>query len=214
MDLKLTTRSQEAMAAAIRRAATDGHPQVGPAHLLAALVEQPDGVAPALLRAAGADLRSLISAVDVVLKQQPAVSGSSVSSPSLGRTTYQALSAAGDLARELDDEYVSTEHLLIGLASVAKDDATLAPLTEAGITRQKLLDVLPSVRGGARVTSPDPEGTFQALEKYGLDLTAQAREGKLDPVIGRDQEIRRPPTTGPDGVPILSHRTTTHRAKP
>src|SRR6187402_2112443 len=100
MDLKLTTRSQEAMAAAIRRAATDGHPQVGPAHLLAALLEQPDGVTPALVKAAGGDVRSLASSVEVVLSRQPAASGSSVSSPSLGRTAYQALSAAGELARE------------------------------------------------------------------------------------------------------------------
>ena len=117
MDPKLTTRSQEAMAAAVSRAATDGHPQVEPAHLLAALLEQADGVAPALLRAVGADVRGLSRSADEALAALPSVSGSSVSSPSLGRAAYRALSAAGDVARELNDEYISTEHLLIGLAS-------------------------------------------------------------------------------------------------
>ena len=116
MDLKLTTRSQEAMADAVRRAATDGHAQVEPAHLLSALLAQRDGVAPALLAAVGADVSTLVAAADRALKALPSVSGSSVSSPNLGRAAYQALSAAGEAARELSDEFVSTEHLLIGLA--------------------------------------------------------------------------------------------------
>src|SRR6185295_12162327 len=150
MDLKLTTRSQEAMAEAVRRASTDGHPQVEPAHLLAALLGQVDGVAPALLR------------------------------------------AAGEAARELGDEYVSTEHLLIGLASADSAPGSVgATLARAGATRKALLAALPGVRGNARVTSPEPEGTYNALDKYSLDLTAAAREGRLDPVIGRDAEIRR-----------------------
>src|SRR4051794_7829369 len=209
MDLKLTTRTQEAMAAAVRRAATDGHPQVEPAHLLAALLDQTDGVAPALLTALGADVGAVKAATDRSLASLPSASGSSVSSPGLGRHAYQALSAAGEVARELGDEYVSTEHLLVGLATPdrgAGRDAQTGPgmvagaLTNAGATREALLAALPSVRGGARVTSPDPEGTYNALAKYGNDLTALAREGKLDPVIGRDAEIRRV-------VQVLSRRT-------
>ncbi|MGZ4604164.1 MAG: Clp protease N-terminal domain-containing protein, partial [Kineosporiaceae bacterium] len=205
MDLKLTTRTQEAMAAAVRRAATDGHPQVEPAHLLAALLEQTDGVAPALLAAAGADVAALKAAADRSRAALPSASGSSVSSPGLGRHAYQALSAAGEVARELGDEYVSTEHLLIGLASGGRDaqhgpGAVAGALASAGATRESLLAALPGVRGSGRVTSPDPEGTYNALAKYGNDLTALAREGKLDPVIGRDAEIRRV-------VQVLSRRT-------
>jgi ATP-dependent Clp protease ATP-binding subunit ClpB len=205
MDLKLTTRTQEAMAAAVRRAATDGHPQVEPAHLLAALLDQPDGVAPALITALPADVTALKAAADRSLAALPSASGTSVSSPALGRHAYQALSAAGEVARELGDEYVSTEHLLIGLASAARDAQT-GPgmvggvLTNAGATREALLAALPGVRGSGRVTSPDPEGTYNALAKYGNDLTALARDGKLDPVIGRDAEIRRV-------VQVLSRRT-------
>jgi ATP-dependent Clp protease ATP-binding subunit ClpB len=197
MDLKLTTRTQEAMAAAVRRAATDGHPQVEPAHLLSALLEQADGVAPALLAATGADVAAVKAAADRALAALPSASGSSVSTPGLGRAAYQALSAAGDTARDLADEYVSTEHLLIGLAAV--EDAA-GVLTTAGATKAALLAALPGVRGNGRVTSPDPEGTYKALEKYGNDLTALARDGKLDPVIGRDAEIRRV-------VQVLSRRT-------
>jgi ATP-dependent Clp protease ATP-binding subunit ClpB len=205
MDLKLTTRGQEAMAAAVRRASTDGHPQVEPAHLLAALLDQTDGVAPALLGAVGASVADLAAGTERILHGLPRASGSSVSSPNLGRATYQALSAAGDLAHELGDEYVSTEHLLIGLAGGGKSGKgatgpVAEALTAAGATRDALLAALPGVRGGAKVTSPDPEGTYNALQKYGNDLTALAREGKLDPVIGRDAEIRRV-------VQVLSRRT-------
>src|SRR5512144_1643127 len=198
MDLKLTTRSQEAMTSAVRRASTDGHPQVEPAHLLAALLQQQDGVAPAVLRAVGSDVAHLAAETERALKGLPSASGATVSSPELARPTYQALSAAGDVARELGDEYVSTEHLLIGLATGSGSVAR--SLQMAGATREALLAALPGVRGSAKVTSPDPEGTFNALEKYGNDLTAAAREGRLDPVIGRDAEIRRV-------VQVLSRRT-------
>src|SRR3954453_3547919 len=202
MDLKLTTRSQEAMTAAVRRAATDGHAQVEPAHLLAGLLAQPDGVAPALLRAIDVDVAALAAANSRVLAALPRASGATVASPNLARPTYQAMSAAGEVARDLGDEYVSTEHLLIGLAGKGRADTSpvAIALAEAGATREALLAALPGVRGSARVTSADPEGTFQALEKYGNDLTAQAREGRLDPVIGRDAEIRRV-------VQVLSRRT-------
>jgi ATP-dependent Clp protease ATP-binding subunit ClpB len=198
MDLKLTTRSQEAMASAVRRASTDGHPQVEPAHLLAALLQQRDGVAPAVLKAVGADVAGLAAETERALRALPRASGDTVSSPDLARPAYQALSAAGDVARELGDEYVSTEHLLIGLA--VGSGPVARSLQGAGATREALLAALPGVRGSAKVTSPDPEGTFNALEKYGNDLTALAREGKLDPVIGRDAEIRRV-------VQVLSRRT-------
>jgi ATP-dependent Clp protease ATP-binding subunit ClpB len=208
MDLKLTTRAQEAMAAAVRRAATDGHPQVEPAHLLSALLEQTDGVAPALLAATAADVAAVKTAADRALAALPSASGSSVSSPSLGRAAYQALSTAGDVARELGDEYISTEHLLIGLAPAdasARDGRTgpgavAGVLADAGATRPALLAALPGVRGNGRVTGPDPEGTYNALAKYGNDLTQLARDGRLDPVIGRDAEIRRV-------VQVLSRRT-------
>jgi ATP-dependent Clp protease ATP-binding subunit ClpB len=205
MDLKLTTRSQEAMASAVRRAATDGAPQVEPAHLLSALLEQGDGVAPALLRAVGVDLATLRRSTDAALASLPKASGQSVSTPNLGRATFQAMSAAGDTARELGDEYVSTEHLLIGLAGPGDSGggatgSVAAALNAAGATRAALLAALPDVRGNAKVTSPDPEGTYKSLEKYGVDLTEQAREGKLDPVIGRDAEIRRV-------IQVLSRRT-------
>jgi len=204
MDLKLTTRSQEAMAAAVRRAATDGHPQVDPAHLLVALLAQHDGVAPALLRAVGADPGRLGTSAEGLLQSLPRASGPAVGSPSLSRGTYQALSAAGDLVRELSDEYASTEHLLIGLA--AGDGSPPAPgtvrelLARAGAGPMALRAALPEVRGHGRVRTEDPEGTYQALAKYGLDLTEQARQGRLDPVIGRDAEIRRV-------IQVLSRRT-------
>jgi ATP-dependent Clp protease ATP-binding subunit ClpB len=200
MDLKLTTRSQEALASAIRRASTDGHPQVAPAHLLAALLEQADGVAPALLRAVGADVRQLARSAEAALQQLPSASGSAVASPNLGRPAHQALTAAGEAARELSDEYVSTEHLLIGLASGDRSDPVASNLAAAGATRDTLLKALPDVRGNAHVTTADPEATYQALEKYGIDLTAAARDGRLDPVIGRDAEIRRV-------IQVLSRRT-------
>ncbi|HET9657505.1 MAG TPA: ATP-dependent chaperone ClpB [Kineosporiaceae bacterium] len=200
MDLKLTTRSQEAMSAAVRRASTDGHAQVEPAHLLAAVLQQADGAAPAVLTEVGADPATLRAAAERSLAGLPRASGSALSSPNLGRGAYQALSAAGDLARELGDEYISTEHLLIGLASAPKDGPVATALSAAGATRDAMLAVLPKVRGGARVTTPDPEGTYQALEKYGIDLTSAARDGRLDPVIGRDAEIRRV-------IQVLSRRT-------
>jgi ATP-dependent Clp protease ATP-binding subunit ClpB len=202
MDLKLTTRSQEAMAAAVRRATTDGHPQVEPAHLLAALLEQSDGVAPALLKAIGVDVNRLAASIQGTLRSLPSASGSSVNAPGLGRGTYQVMTSAGEVARDLGDEYVSTEHLLIGLASSPQGTpgSVAGALASAGASREALLAALPGVRGNTKVTSPDPEGTFQALEKYGSDLTALAREGKLDPVIGRDAEIRRV-------VQVLSRRT-------
>ena len=198
MDTKLTTKSQEAMAAALRTASSAGHPQLEPSHLLAALLEQQGGVANALLDAVGADRASVAQQVSGALAALPSVSGSSVSQPQAARGLLTALDAASQEAGALGDEYVSTEHLLLALAKDAGAAGDI--LRAAGAGRDLLLERLPAVRGSGKVTSPDPEGTFQALEKYGSDLTERAREGKIDPVIGRDSEIRRV-------VQVLSRRT-------
>jgi ATP-dependent Clp protease ATP-binding subunit ClpB len=195
---KLTTRSQEAFSTAVRQAAAAGHSQVEPVHLLLALLAQPDGTAGPLLDAIGVDERAVQAEAEQLRNRLPAASGATVSAPALARPTYAALQAATDRARELGDEYVSTEHLLVGLATGPSDVATL--LHRQGATPQALLDAFEAVRGSARVTTPDPEGTYKALEKYGIDLTASARSGKLDPVIGRDTEIRRV-------IQVLARRT-------
>jgi ATP-dependent Clp protease ATP-binding subunit ClpB len=200
MDLKLTTRSQEAMSAAIRTASTQGHAQVEPAHLLAAVLQQGDGAATAVLTETEVDVAALRSAAERSLAGLPRAHGSTLSSAGLSRSAYQALSAAGDVQRELNDEYLSTEHLLIGLATAPTDGPVATTLAAAGATPAALRAALPKVRGNARVVGPDPEGTYQALEKYGVDLTAAAQEGRLDPVIGRDAEIRRV-------IQVLSRRT-------
>jgi ATP-dependent Clp protease ATP-binding subunit ClpB len=194
----LTTRSQEALSTAVRRAATDGNPQVETLHLLAALLAQAESTAAALLRAVGSDPKQVTETAEDAIHKLPTASGSSVSAPSLARPVYEVLQRAADLAEELGDEYVSTEHLMVGLATV--DSPAKTVLEKAGASAKALEAGFENVRGSARVTSPDPEGTYQALEKYGIDLTAQAKEGELDPVIGRDAEIRRV-------VQVLSRRT-------
>ncbi|MBO3095650.1 ATP-dependent chaperone ClpB [Cellulomonas dongxiuzhuiae] len=198
MDAKFTTRSQEALGDAIQSAAAAGNPQLEPAHILDALLRQDGGVANGLLDAVGADRGTLGRAVRGILVSLPSSSGASVAQPSASRQTAAALEAADAEARTLGDDYVSTEHLLIGLASGQSGVADA--LRSAGASREALLAALPNVRGSARVTSPNPEGTYKALEQYGVDLTQQARDGKLDPVIGRDAEIRRV-------VQVLSRRT-------
>jgi ATP-dependent Clp protease ATP-binding subunit ClpB len=198
VDYKLTQKSQEAISAAIRRAATEGHPQVEPAHLLVALLSQGDGTAGPLLEAVGADPQSLRRRAEEQIAALPKAAGATVGRPELSRLMLVVLNTAANRAKQLEDDYVSTEHLLVGLASDGGPMATL--LREAGATPDALLDAFEKVRGHARVTSENPEDTYQALEKYGVDLTAQAREGKLDPVIGRDTEIRRV-------VQVLSRRT-------
>ncbi len=195
---RMTTKAQEALSDAVRRAATAGHTDVTPLHLLRALLDQADGTAVALLNAVDAKPSALRAQVDAELAQLPAASGSTVAAPQTSRQLLQVLSAAGDVARDLSDEYVSTEHLLVASAQVDSNAAGL--LRAVGATPDALLSAFASVRGSARVTSADPEGTYQALEKYGVDLTARAREGKIDPVIGRDAEVRRV-------VQVLSRRT-------
>ncbi len=198
MNDQLTTKAQEALSVAVRSAATAGNPAVEPVHVFRALLIQSDGVASPLLQAAGADLDLIRRDVDSAFEAQPKATGSTVASPSLGRATYSVLSRAGEVAREHDDEYVSTEHIVVGLAHV--DSSVKELLERRGVTAEKLRAAFTDVRGSARVTSPDPEGTYDALNKYGVDLTQHAREGTVDPVVGRDTEIRRV-------VQVLSRRT-------
>jgi ATP-dependent Clp protease ATP-binding subunit ClpB len=199
---KLTTKSQEALSDAVRRAAAEGHPHVEPMHLLLALLAQPEGTATSLLQATGVPTPQLRGAAEAALDRLPSAAGATVSAPALSRPTLYVLNTAAERARELGDDYVSTEHLLVALAADGGTGPTGAAtlLRGAGATPGALLAAFDGVRGHSRVTSPDPEGTYQALEKYGVDLTESARSGKLDPVIGRDTEIRRV-------VQVLSRRT-------
>jgi ATP-dependent Clp protease ATP-binding subunit ClpB len=196
--MDLTTRSQQAVSTAVRTAAERGNPAVEPAHLAAALLADDQGLSRPLIQAVGIDPVTLAGDVDGLVSALPAAAGSTVAAPQPSRTFLSVLSAAEKNARDVGDEYVSGEHLLLALAEVPGDVAML--LTRSGATPQALRSALSQVRGSSRVTSPDPEGSYQALEKYGVDLTAAARDGKLDPVIGRDSEIRRV-------IQVLSRRT-------
>ncbi len=198
MDEKLTRKSQEALSAAVKMAASAGNPSVDGMHLLAALVQQDGGTAGPLLRAVGADPADVLKRVREQLSRLPQTAGTTVSAPETSRQLLATLNTAGKLARDMSDEYVSTEHLLVGLATDGGPAASL--LRAAGAGPKELTDAFEQVRGHARVTSEDPEATYQALEKYGVDLTQSARDGKLDPVIGRDAEIRRV-------IQVLSRRT-------
>ena len=197
-DDKLTHKSQDALSVAIRRAAADGSPQVDPVHLLLALVEQADGLAVQLLRQIGVDPALVAKRAEERLAQLPRAHGATVNAPELSRPLLTAIATATRRATELGDEYISTEHLLVGLAADGGDAKKI--LVANGATADALLEAFSQIRGSARVTTQDPEGTFKALEKYGIDLTQQARDGKLDPVVGRDTEIRRV-------VQVLSRRT-------
>jgi ATP-dependent Clp protease ATP-binding subunit ClpB len=198
MDEKLTRKSQEALSVAIRNAAANGNPQVDPLHLLVALIEQADGTATPLLRAVGADPAVLAKEAADQISRLPGMRGSSASGPETSRQLLAVINTATNRARQLQDEYVSTEHLLVGIAADGGQAAAL--LRGAGASADALTEAFTQVRGSAKVTSQDPESTYQALEKYGVDLTQQAKDGKLDPVIGRDSEIRRV-------VQVLSRRT-------
>ncbi len=195
---KLTTRAQEAIAAAQRLAVDRGQAALEPLHLLLALLDQADGIAGPLLQATGAVPGEVRARAEAALRRMPSVSGSTVAAPSPSRDFLRVVNAAGEQATALGDEFVSTEHLLVGLAAVGGEAGSV--LTAAGATDEALLAAFRTVRGNRKVTSPDPEGTYRALEKYAVDLTERAREGKVDPVIGRDTEIRRV-------VQVLSRRT-------
>lgn len=199
MDIAFTTKSQDAIGASVRIAAAQGNPAVEPIHLLDSLLQQGPGIATALLEHLGVDLGSLTVQVRSEMQSLPSASGSTVSAPQLSQLTFKVLNSADALAKERSDEYVSTEHLLIALAQSGGSEVEKT-LASVGATGPALLQALQETKGSARVSTQDPEGTFQALEKYGVDLTALAREGKIDPVIGRDEEVRRT-------IQVLSRRT-------
>ncbi|GGN75260.1 chaperone protein ClpB [Streptomyces albiflavescens] len=199
MDAELTNRSRDAINAATNRAVSEGHPDLTPAHLLLALLggQENENIID-LLAAVDADQASVRAGTERVLAGLPSVTGSTVAPPQPNRELLAVIADAAERAKELGDEYLSTEHLLIGIA--AKGGHTGDVLSQQGASAKKLLEAFQKTRGGRRVTTPDPEGQYKALEKFGTDFTAAAREGKLDPVIGRDQEIRRV-------VQVLSRRT-------
>ena len=192
---KFTQKAQEAILAAQRLAENLTSPILDAEHILAALLEPDDGTPAETLRRLGVDLASLRGELAAVLARRAQVQGGSLS---LGPRARQVVEKAEEEARRLKDEYVSTEHLLLGVAEIGGDGQQL--LERSGASREAILQALTSVRGGQRVTSQNPETTYQALEKYGRDLTQEARAGKLDPVIGRDEEIRRT-------IQVLSRRT-------
>ncbi|ASF11105.1 chaperone ClpB [Nocardia brasiliensis NBRC 14402] len=192
-----TTKTQAALTAALQAASAAGNPEIRPAHLLVALLDQTDGIAAPLLKAVGVDPASVRREAQDIVERLPKATGATTT-PQLGREALAAITAAQHLATELGDEYVSTEHVMVGLAKGDSDVTML--LAKYGANADALREAFTTVRGSARVTSPEPEGSYQALEKYSTDLTAAAQEGKLDPVIGRDAEIRRV-------VQVLSRRT-------
>ncbi|MEV7789353.1 ATP-dependent chaperone ClpB [Streptomyces sp. NPDC088106] len=199
MDAELTNRSRDAINAAGNRAVTEGHPDLTPAHLLLALLAgQENENITDLLAAVDADQAAVRAGAERALAGLPSVTGSTVAPPQPNRELLAVIADAQARARDLGDEYLSTEHLLIGIA--AKGGPAGEVLSQQGATAKKLQDAFQKTRGARRVTTADPEGQYKALEKFGTDLTAAAREGRLDPVIGRDQEIRRV-------VQVLSRRT-------
>lgn len=199
MEQKFTTMAQEAVGDAIQSASAAGNAQVETLHVMDALLRQENGVARSLIEAAGGDPQAIGAVVRNALVALPSASGSSTSQPQASRQLTAAIAQAEKKMQQMGDEYVSTEHLLIGIAA-SKPNQSAEILEKNGVTAASLRKAVPGVRGGAKVTSPDAEGSYKALEKYSTDLTAAAKEGKLDPVIGRDQEIRRV-------IQILSRRT-------
>jgi ATP-dependent Clp protease ATP-binding subunit ClpB len=189
---RFTVKSQEALAAAQRLAGARRNPEVMPAHLLASLLEQEGGIVAPVLRRAGADPESVRRRANETLDALPTVSSEASATPALGRELIELLNSADEEARGFGDEYVSTEHLLLALGA--------DPKVDAGASRDQLAEAVSQVRGPHRVTDQNPEDKYQALEKFGRDLTEQAEQGKLDPVIGRDDEIRRL-------IQVLSRRT-------
>ena len=199
MDInRFTEKAQEALLTAQHTAANSGHPQIEPEHLLTALVEQREGIVPALLQKLVADPRRVAEAARTELKQLPKTEGGT--QPGLSPQLNTVLEQATAEAKRLNDEYVSTEHLLVALAAEDGRLKAARVLGKHGLTKDRVYEALTSIRGSQRVTDQNPEGKYQALERYGRDLTDLARRQKLDPVIGRDDEIRRV-------VQVLSRRT-------
>jgi ATP-dependent Clp protease ATP-binding subunit ClpB len=195
---KYTEKAQEAIAGAQHRAEQSNHAQIEPEHLLVALVEQREGVVPELLRKMNTDPVAIANAGRELLGKIPQAYGGS--QPGISPRLKLVFDLAEAEAQRLKDEFVSTEHLLVAIASETGRSPSAKLLTDRGITADKIFQALTSIRGSQRVTSQNPEGTYQALERYGRDLTDLARKGKLDPVIGRDEEIRRV-------IQVLSRRT-------
>lgn len=195
---KLTSLATDGVTTAVRLALSAGNPQAEPVHLLRALLLTPNSSCEKLLNAAGIDAKVISQEAESAIKQLPSTSGSSVAQPQLSGSLARVLADAETRAQALGDQYVATEHLLISLAEVDSQAKTI--LTRTGLTASKLEEIFNSERGDKRVTNPEAEGGESALEKYSIDLTMQAREGKLDPVIGRDSEIRRV-------AQVLSRRT-------
>ncbi len=195
---KFTTRSREAIEAAQLSATTAGHTATEPIHLLTALLRDADGTARTLITRAGADAASVTAQAEQVLGALPRASGTTVQQPGASSALTRVLAGALDLASSMKDDYVATEHLLIAVAGTQSPAQKV--LADAGLTEKGLREGLTAVRGNRRVTSPEAESTYEALEKYSVDLTLAAEDGRLDPVIGRDAEIRRV-------VQVLSRRT-------
>src|SRR3954447_5718364 len=195
---RFTIKSQEALQAAIALAAARHHSQVQPEHLLAVLLEQADGMTIPVLRKLGASPDAIRSQVNTVLDDLPTLS--TEAEPTTAPELLQILRASEHEMRELGDEYVSTEHLLLALADVTPPTAAGDVLRNHGVTKEALAQALAEVRGSHRVTDQSPEDKIRALEKFGIDLTERAEQGLLDPVIGRDDEIRRV-------IQVLSRRT-------
>ncbi len=194
----LTTKMMEALAAAQRASQSAGRAEILPAEVLLALLQQEEGVLGAVMQKAGADARRLERELTAHLAKQPRQQGGVASSPGIGASLDRVLNAAEEQRRAMKDDYLSAEHFLLG---IYKADETLSRLLgEAGMPEARYLQALKEIRGNQRITDQDPEGKYQTLEKYGTDLTALARQGKIDPVIGRDTEIRRV-------LQILSRRT-------
>ena len=195
---KYTEKAREAVAAALELARQHNNPQVEPEHVLVALVEQREGIIPELLRKMSIDPAQFARAVRELIASLPSAYGGS--EPGLSPRLNKVANAAEAEAARMKDEYVSTEHLFIAIADEGGRAPSAQLLKQHKVTRDSILQALASVRGSQRVTTENPEGTYQALERYGRDLTDLARKGKLDPVIGRDEEIRRV-------IQVLSRRT-------
>ncbi len=195
---RFTRKTQEAFAAAQALARDAGNTEIAPEHLLRALLDQPEGIVSGVVERIGIDVGAVRRKVDEVLQQLPRVSGATVRDAQLGASTYRILESADSERQALSDEYLSTEHILLAMAEVPGGVGDL--LRAFGVTRDAALEALREVRGSHRITSDNPEEQYQALEKYGRDLTEAARKGKIDPVIGRDEEIRRI-------IQVLSRRT-------
>src|SRR5690606_12896706 len=196
---KYTQKAQEAVLEAQSLAQESNHSQIEPLHLLAALMEQSEGVVPQIVSRIGVSRLELNQRIEEALQNMPRALGATAQ-VGLSRELSQVARQAEQEAANMHDEYVSTEHLFLALVDVADSVRSLRFLREMGIERDDVLMALTSIRGSQRVTSQNPEATYEALEKYGRDLTQLARLGKLDPVIGRDEEIRRV-------IQVLSRRT-------